>query len=70
MSISPPPLFLPVPGTPTIEWRLWSKMFSNYLLVIDGYKFTEEKQCALLQTCLGTEGQRVFETLPDKGSSL
>ena len=70
MSIPAPPQFLPVPGRPVVEWTQWLAIFRNYLLVIDASKFSEMKQRALLLTCLGVEGNRIFSTLQDTGDTL
>lgn len=47
-------------------------MFENYLLVINatGAAWPEPRKRALLLHCLGTEGQRIFTTLPDSGDTL
>ena len=70
MSIPAPPQFLPLPGSPNVEWTQWISMFRNYMLVIDGAKFSDAKQRALLLTCLGVEGNRIFSTLQDTGSDM
>jgi len=46
-------------------------MFENYLLVIDatGDAWPEERKRAVLLHALGTEGQRLFYTLPDTGNT-
>ena len=63
MSFPLPPLFLPVAGVPSIEWKVWKAMFNNYLLAIDSSQFSEARKRAILQNCLGAEGQKVFLTL-------
>lgn len=47
-------------------------MFNNYLVVINatGNSWPEARKRALLLHCLGTEGQRIFNTLPDSGDTL
>lgn len=67
-----PSFFLPAPGEPVIPFKTWEKMFNNYCLVIDveGQKWTDARQRALLLHCLGTEGQRIFYTLADTGTTL
>lgn len=67
-----PSFFLPAPGEPAIPFKTWEKMFKNYCLVIDveGQKWTDARQRALLLHCLGTEGQRIFYTLDDTGTTL
>lgn len=67
-----PAPFLPCPGEPTIQFKIWKKMFENYLLVIDatGAAWPEARQRAVLLHCLGTEGQRIFYTLPNTGTTF
>ncbi|KAK6493672.1 hypothetical protein HHUSO_G25 [Huso huso] len=62
-----PAPFLPCLGEPTIQFKIWKKMLENYMLVIDatGAAWPEARQRAVLLHCLGTEGQRIFYTLPD-----
>ena len=64
--------FLPVPGEHAIPFKSWVKIFQNYCLVIDveGQEWTGARQRALLLHCLGTEGQRIFYTLPNTGDTL
>ena len=63
-SAAPAP-FLPSAGAePAVPWPRWISIFENFLLAIGGDKFTAERQRAVLLTCLGTEGQRVHESLP------
>uniref|UniRef100_A0A8C2ARP7 Reverse transcriptase domain-containing protein n=1 Tax=Cyprinus carpio TaxID=7962 RepID=A0A8C2ARP7_CYPCA len=47
-------------------------MFQNYMLVISatGDFWPEARKWALLLHCLGTEGQRLFYTLPNTGENL
>ena len=45
-------------------------MFQNYMLVVDGGNFSEEKRRALLLICLGTEGNRIFASLPNTGTTM
>ena len=67
-----PDFFLPAPGEPAIPFKSWVKIFQNYCLVIDveGQEWTGARQRALLLHCLGTEGQRIFYTLPNTGDTL
>ena len=63
-SAAPAP-FLPTAGAePAVAWPRWILMFENFLLAIGGDKFSALRQRAVLLTCLGTEGQRVYESLP------
>ncbi|XP_041641741.1 zinc finger protein 585A-like [Cheilinus undulatus] len=61
--LSPPPPFLPVPGTPTMFWRNWLKSFENYVEALNEHELSDSSRCSLLQNCLGPEGQRIFTTL-------
>ena len=75
MSVNSTPFpqpFLPCPGEPPILLDTWEKMFRNYLLVVaaTGDKWPEERKKALLLHSLGTEGQRLFYTLPDQGTTM
>lgn len=67
-----PPPFLPCPGEPPIPLVTWKKMFENYLLVVDatGDKWPQGRKKALLLHSLGTEGQRLFYTLPNPGTTM
>ncbi|XP_024116738.1 uncharacterized protein LOC112138415, partial [Oryzias melastigma] len=69
---SSPPPFLPCPGEPSIPLDTWEKMFRNYLLVLaaSGNEWPEERKKALLLHTLGTEGQRLFYTLPEQGTTM
>lgn len=64
--------FLPCPGEPVLPLVTWMKMFRNYMLVINatGDSRPEARKQALLLHCLGTEGQRLFYTLPNTGQVL
>ena len=66
-----PALFLPCTGQPAIPFEMWIKMFENYLLAIhaEGDDWPDTRKRAILLHCLGTEGQRVFYTLPDAGTT-
>ncbi|KAI2660383.1 Transposon Ty3-G Gag-Pol polyprotein [Labeo rohita] len=67
-----PTPFLPCPGEPAIPFDTWLRMFQNYLLVVgaSGDAWPIERKRALLLHCLGTEGQRLFYTLPNQGDSM
>lgn len=67
-----PDFFLPCPGEPAISFKTWVRMFENYLLVIhaNGDEWPEARRRALLLHYLGSEGQRIFHTLPNTGDSL
>lgn len=65
-------LFLPCPGELTLPFDTWMKMFNNYLLVVASNPdaWPDARKRALLLHCLGTEGQRLFYTLPNQGETL
>ena len=64
-SASGPPPFLPTPGEPPIPWVHWLPLFRNFLLAVGGEDFTEARHRALLLHCLGIEGQRIYNSLPE-----
>ena len=64
LGLQPPSAFLEYPGEPKITFEAWRKLFDNYLLAIGGQDFSEGRKRALLIHCLGTEGQRLYNTLP------
>lgn len=64
LGLQPPSAFLECPGEPKITFEAWGKLFDNYLLAIGGQEFSAERKRALLIHCLGTEGQRLYNTLP------
>ena len=65
-----PCFFLPTPGVPSIPFKTWRQIFENYLLVINatGNAWPAARRRAVLLHCLGTEGQRLFYSLPDTGT--
>lgn len=64
MNISQPPPFLHLPGDPAVPWNQWLSGFRMYLVALDGDGYAAARKRALLLHCLGTEGQRLFNTLP------
>ena len=74
LSIQPPAVFLDCPGEPKIPFTAWKGYFDNYLLAIGGDAFPAARKRALPIHCLGTEGQRIYNTLPletdDYGGSV
>ncbi|KAL1448373.1 hypothetical protein MTO96_044082 [Rhipicephalus appendiculatus] len=62
--LAPPPPFLLSPGRPVVPWEQWHRMFHTYLLASGATEFSPERRRAILIHCLGTEGQRIFNTLP------
>ena len=63
LSCAPAP-FLPSGTEPVIPWDRWANIFDNYLRAVGGTECSAARRKAILLTCLGAEGQRVFETLP------
>ncbi|KAK0132478.1 hypothetical protein N1851_032656 [Merluccius polli] len=61
LSIQPPAVFLDCPGEPKTPFTAWN---DNYLLAIRGDAFPVARKRALLIHCLGSEGQRIYSTLP------
>ncbi|GAA6095241.1 uncharacterized protein LOC112144321 [Tachysurus ichikawai] len=69
LGISQPPAFLATPGEPTMFYKSWIQMFENYLLALTANEMPDKRKHVLLLHCLGTEGQRIFLTLTDVGTS-
>lgn len=65
-----PCFFLLTPGEPSIPFKTWRQIFQNYMLVINatGNAWPAARRRAVLLHCLGTEGQRLFYSLPDTGT--
>ena len=62
-----PAPFLPLPGQPSRPWNVWRDHFVDVFLVAasgDGAAISARVSKALLISCLGEEGQRIFSTLP------
>ena len=62
-----PAPFLPQPGRPARPWHLWRDYFVDVFLVAaggDDKPISPKVSKALLISCLGEEGQRIFNTLP------
>ena len=64
LGLQPPAAFLECPGEPKVAFDDWKKLFDNYLYAIGGSNFPAQRKRALLIHCLGTEGQRLYNTLP------
>ncbi|CAN7939310.1 unnamed protein product, partial [Ixodes hexagonus] len=62
--IAPPPPFLATPGTPAVPWSRWLRLFENFLLASGANELPPARRQALLLHCLGPEGQRIFDALP------
>ncbi|CAI5660563.1 unnamed protein product [Oreochromis niloticus] len=71
-SVPSPPPFLQHAGEPPIPFMTWRKFFENYMLVINatGDAWPEARRRAVLLHCLGPEGQRLFYTLPNQGTTF
>ncbi|KAJ8402773.1 hypothetical protein AAFF_G00364450 [Aldrovandia affinis] len=65
--LSPIQPFLATPGDPPLPWKIWKQQFSTYLLATGLTTAPKEQQLAILLHSLGTEGQRIFATLPGTG---
>ncbi|KAL0153866.1 hypothetical protein M9458_050848 [Cirrhinus mrigala] len=72
VSVPAPAPFLPCSGEPAIPFVTWRKIFENYLLAINatGGSWPDARKRAVLLHSLGTEGQRLFYTLPDMGTTF
>lgn len=68
--LAPPPPFLLVPGKPSMPWPMWLKSFKKYIQALDEDKLSDSSKCALLQNCLGAEGQHVFTALIPKETTF
>ncbi|XP_076004242.1 uncharacterized protein LOC142996984 [Genypterus blacodes] len=67
--LSPPPPFLPAPGEQAMSWNKWQKSFEHYLSGPGDTELGDSTKCALLQNCLGQEGQRVYTVLLQSGNT-
>ncbi|KAF4105453.1 hypothetical protein G5714_013115 [Onychostoma macrolepis] len=61
-SLPPPPPFLALPGEPPVLWSRWLHSFETYLVAAGLDEVSTVRKKALLQHCLGAEGQRVLGT--------
>ncbi|KAH7936857.1 hypothetical protein HPB49_005848 [Dermacentor silvarum] len=61
--LQPPPPFLPSPGHPAVPWDQWKQAFQTYMVASGASELPAERRKAILLTCLGMEGQRIFSTL-------
>ncbi|KAH6944819.1 hypothetical protein HPB50_005364 [Hyalomma asiaticum] len=61
--LQPPPPFLPSPGHPAVPWDQWKQAFQTYMVASGASDLPTERRKAILLTCLGMEGQRIFSTL-------
>ncbi|KAL1420004.1 hypothetical protein MTO96_024712, partial [Rhipicephalus appendiculatus] len=61
--LQPPPPFLPSPGHPAVPWDQWKQAFQTYMVASGASDLPAERRKAILLTCLGMEGQRIFSTL-------
>ncbi|KAJ1097700.1 hypothetical protein NDU88_002817 [Pleurodeles waltl] len=63
-NVTAPPFFLSSPGEPPIKWSKWKRVFERYAKVC-GTSLSAERCTALLLHRLGSEGQEIFDHLPD-----
>lgn len=63
-NVTAPPFFLTSPGEPNLKWEKWKRVFERYARVC-GVSLSAERKTSLLLHCLGSEGQDVFDHLPD-----
>ena len=63
--MSAPAAFLAHPGRPPVAFKQWRFSFDTYLLAIGGKDFSADRQKAVLLHCLGQEGQRIYQTIPE-----
>lgn len=63
--LTPPPPFLPAPGAPATRWDEWFKAFEFFVVASSDKTPTDARKVALLQHCLGLEGQRQYEAIKD-----
>lgn len=56
-------------GKPALPWKEWRLDFEDFLLVIDGAPFAPTRKKDVLLHALGTEGQRIYHTLPGSGNN-
>lgn len=70
-SVPMPAFFIPMIGEPAIPFSTWTFFFQTYLFVIGarGDASPDARICAVLLHCLGMEGQRLFYTLPNRGTT-
>ncbi|XP_040077593.1 uncharacterized protein LOC115329856 [Ixodes scapularis] len=59
--LPPPPVFLPVPDTPTLAWPAWKRAFTAFLGTSGFEQMEPRRKKQLLFSLLGTEGQRVVD---------
>ena len=69
MAVPVPKEFMPFAGEPVLPYKLWIKLFDNYIHMRDAAqsplsKFSEEDKNRLLFNLLGLEGVRIFSAQP------
>ena len=69
LALTPPAAFLPSPGEPSTPFTSWMCMFENFMLAVNDDALSDARKRALLIHCRGTEGQRLFYTLPVDGDT-
>lgn len=63
--ITPPPPFLSTPGKPNVPWTHWRQLFCNFLGASGAEEFTSKRKQQILLHCLGIEGLRIYNSLPE-----
>ena len=70
ISLSPPSHFLATPGQPPVPWLRWLHSFTTFLTAAELDTAMDARKRALLIHCLGQEGQRIFHSLPNNGTTF
>ncbi|XP_064477798.1 uncharacterized protein K02A2.6-like [Ornithodoros turicata] len=63
--LAPPPVFLEKPGKPDIPWGQWRRRFELFLCASGAQDLPAEQRKAILLHSVGTEGQRIYFSLPE-----
>ncbi|KAJ1112157.1 hypothetical protein NDU88_000425 [Pleurodeles waltl] len=66
--LEPSHMWITQDGEPPIKWAKWNKVFEQYAKVC-GTSLSAERRTAVLLHYLGSEGQEVFDHLPDISDS-
>jgi len=62
-SLPAPSVFLASPGEPAVPWKRWVENFKIYLTASGLNTVAADRKRAILFHCLGTEGQRLAQSL-------
>ncbi|XP_064482725.1 uncharacterized protein LOC135395456 isoform X2 [Ornithodoros turicata] len=63
--LAPPLVFLEKPGKPDIPWGQWRLRFELFLCASGAQDLPAEQRKAILLHSVGTEGQRIYFSLPE-----